>query len=154
MVFYWNSEHPKDVLLFYVAGRADESLVRSVGEMIDRLAQERAWVISPPYFVDQEEEMIDPETGRPVRTVGGLLEMYTAHGEWRRELPAEVDAAHFEECQSVVSRVADLSRASGAEFHFEFQGELVGVIQGGEADERLAEQFLGTWAIAVGRREK
>jgi hypothetical protein len=153
MVFYFHSEHPKDVLLFYVAGRADESLVAELGQRLDALASARAWVIHPPLFVHQEEEMLDPQTQLPVVTVGGLLEFYSAHGPWRSELPPEVDEAHYDECRLVVEELAQFSRQTGAEFHFEFQGEMVGSIQGGEIDEPLGEQFLGSWAMAVGRRD-
>jgi hypothetical protein len=153
MVFYLNSEHPKDALLFYVASRSDEKVIEALGEMIDSLASARSWVIHPPYFVHQEEEMLDPQTGQPIVTVGGLLEMYTAHGSWRNELPREVDEAHYVECRLLIEQVAAISRRYGIELHFEFQGEMVGTIVAGELDEQLATQFLGTWGLALGRRE-
>ncbi len=153
MVFYLNSEHPKDALLFYIASRPDDGVIEEMGKLIDSLASARSWVIHPPYFVHQEEEMLDPQTGKPIVTVGGLLEMYTAHGSWRNVLPREVDEAHYEECRLLIERVADLSRRTGIELHFEFQGELVGSMVAGELDDELATQFLGTWGVALGRRD-
>lgn len=152
MVVYFDTEHPKDTLLFYVAGRADETVAARVGAMIDGLASARDWVIHPPYFVHQTEDFIDPETGKPVETIGGVLEFYSAHPPWRDRLPAEVDRAHYLECRSVVDRLLEISRELGIEFHFEFQGELVGAITAGQEDDRLGRQFLGTWSQAVGIR--
>ncbi len=56
-----------------MASRPDEGLIEALGKMIDSLASARSWVIHPPYFVHQEEEMLDPETGKPIVTVGGCL---------------------------------------------------------------------------------
>ena len=150
MVFYLNTEHPKDTLLFYIAGRADEASAERVGRVLDGVAQEVEWVIHPPFFVHQTEDHVDPETGKPVLTVGGVLEMYTAHPPWRDRLPREVDEAHYREFSTLVDRLCALSREFGDEFHFEFHEELIGVIHNGEPDERLGVQFLGTWARALG----
>lgn len=150
MVFYFDSEHPKDTILFYVGGRADEASAERVGRLIDRLAVELPWVIHPPYFVYQVEDHTDPDTGKPVLTVGGVLEVYTAHPPWRDRLPREVDEAHYREFRTLVDHLATISKESGDEFHFEFHEELIGIIKDGELDERLETQFLGTWARALG----
>lgn len=150
MVFYFDSEHPKDTILFYVGGRADEASAERVGRLIDRLSTEIPWVIHPPYFVYQVEDHTDPETGKPVLTVGGVLEVYTAHPPWRDRLPREVDEAHYREFRTLVDHLATISKESGDEFHFEFHEELIGIIKDGELDERLETQFLGTWARALG----
>jgi hypothetical protein len=152
VVFYWNPQHPRDAFLFYVADRPTDSIIEQIGEMIDRLENDRPWVIHPPYFVHQEEDVLDPETNLAVLTVGGLLEMYSAHEEWRHELPPEVDRAHYEECHYLVGRLAELSQRMDIEFHCEFQGEWVGTIKRGQLDDKLALQFLEPWATAVGCR--
>lgn len=150
MVLYFNTEHPKDVLLFYVADQPDENAAQAVGQMLDQMAGEREWVIQPPLFVHQTEDVTDPQTGQPVITVGGVLEFYTAHGPWRERLPREVDEAHFHECRLLADRLCELSRRDGLSFHFEFHGEIIGSIENGRPDERLDRQFLGSWGAALG----
>lgn len=152
MDFYFNAEHPKDVLLFYIATQPRPGDEERVGTLLDAMAVERDWIIEPPRFVHQTEEVVDPRTGEPVATLGGFHEIYSAHPPWRDVLPSTIDARHHDECVLIVSRLADLSRTDGFVFHFEFNGEMVGAIEGGRPDERLADQFLGSWKRGL-RRE-
>lgn len=150
MVFYVNTEHPKDVLLFYLAGTVDKAAVDRVAGLIDEWAAMSGWVVGPPTFVHQTEEVADPRTGQAVVTLGGFLRMYTAHGAWRDRIPREVDEAHFRECEQIVRGLEMVSTKFGDEYHFEFDGELIGAIRDGKADDGLAQHFLGVWRRALG----
>lgn len=150
MVFYVNSEHPKVTLLFYLAGPVDELAAERIGRLLNELVEQAEWVIGPPMMVHQTEDVLDPASGEPVVTLGGVHRMYSAHGAWRDRIPREVDRAHFEECARIVQGLESLSREYGYEFHFEFEGQLVGRIVNGSADETLGEQFLGSWKMGLG----
>lgn len=150
MVLYVNTEHPKDVLLFYLAGVPDNPAPQRIGRLIDEWATQGDWVVGPPQFVYQQEDVTDPNTGEPVVTLGGVHQIYTAHPPWRDRLPREVDVEHHRECERIVQGLERLSKDHGYEFHLEFQGVLVGRIESGQSDEVLDKQFLGAWRRSLG----
>lgn len=150
MVLYLNTDHPKDVLLFYLAGVADDAAALCIGRLIDEWATLPDWIVGPPQFVHQTEEVTDPSTGEAVVTLGGVHQIYTAHPPWRERTPKEVDVQHYRECERIVRGLEALSREHGYEFHFEFQGELIGRVESGKADDTLDRQFLGAWRQAIG----
>lgn len=152
MVFYVNTDHPKDVLLFYLVGTVDKSAVERVSGLIDEWSSTPGWVVGPPKYVHQTEEVVDPKTGQAVVTLGGFLEFYSAHGQWRDRIPPEVDQSHYQECERVIRGLEVLSEKFGDEYHFEFEGAAVGAIRDGRADEMLQKQFLGSWRTALGIR--
>ena len=141
--------HPKRILLFFVAQDLDDSIRANVRDFVLRLASLRRWLNGPPRFVNSREEPADTSRGdMPVETVGGYLEIYSTLPPWR--LPRELDLQHFDEVTVLVNAARDFSRDHRLSIEFELDGELIGAITDGEVDRALAEGLLGEWKRHLG----
>jgi|SRR5208282_3618902 len=141
--------HPKQKLLFFVAQDLDDSIRANVREFVLRLAGLRRWFNGPPRFVNSRDEPEDTSRGdMPVETIGGYLEIYSALPPWT--LPREIDLQHLEEVTALLKAICDFSRENKLAIELEFDGELIGAIEGGEMDHSLTEGLLGEWRRHLG----
>ena len=130
----------KQALLFFISDDFDDVLVGRVAQLLDRLASLREWVIASPRFVDETDEPENPTVDFPVRTVGGVLELYSP-----QELPPELDRKHYEEVSELLTALAQFFDESGHEWEVELDGTHVGSISEGNLDRLLTEGLLGEW---------
>lgn len=132
--------HPKQKLLFYIAQDFEDGLVPEIARVVREIARGRDWLIGPPVFMD---ELQASSLGTPVRTVGGVLEIFSAHPPWK--LPVDVDRQHFEEVTWLVEALGQFSGKRSLAIEFELEGTFVGSIEDGQTDRALTEGLLGEW---------
>lgn len=139
--------HPKQKLLFYIAQDFGEEIPAIVHHVVGEIARARDWLIEPPRFID---EIHASNMGTPVRTVGGLLLVYSAFPPW--ELPLDADKQHFEEVTWLIEALRRFSGEHNLAIEFELDGTFVGSVEDGRIDRTLAEGFLGEWRRELERR--
>jgi hypothetical protein len=141
-------DHPIQTLLFFASEDIPESTKGKIETMLNDLAVSREWVIGPPWFVHSVEEPERPGPDLSVETVGGALELYSAHSPWK--LPHEIDRLHLSEAESLIGAVQKFSLEHGVSFDFELDGDFVGEIRNGVQDDHLREVFIGPWREGLG----
>ena len=137
-------DHPIEEMLFFVADEVDEGSAAAMRQLVQRLAQSRAWTIDPPIFVDEVEDPEDPQD-EPLRTVGGVLRLYSGRGHWADKLPVDVDRKHLEEVRAVIDALRSFSAMTGHELELELNGVHLGTIADGSPDRLISEGFLLAW---------
>ena len=141
--------HPKRILLFFVAQDLDDHIRGNVRDFVLRLAGLRRWLNGPPHFVNSRDEPKDISRGdMPVETIGGYLEIYSALPPWT--LPREIDLQHLDEVTALLNALCDFSREHNLAIELEFDGELIGAIEDGKMDHSLNEGLLGEWKRQLG----
>ncbi len=142
-------DHPMQNFLFYYSNNFDEASVALMQSLVDKISDSRSWVIRAPQFIDETDP--DEKSGKDysIRTVGGVLEIYSALPPWGEVLPREIDQAHYEEVEAIVIALCELSKETDAEIGLELGGEQVGWIQKGVADRGISEILLGEWKKAL-----
>jgi hypothetical protein len=134
-------DHPKQRLLFYIAQDFKDDLAPKIQRVVAEIARGRDWLIGPPMFMD---ELHASNLGTPVRTVGGVLEIYSTLAPW--ELPVDVDRQHLNEVTWLIEALRRFSAEQNLAIEFELEGTFVGSIEDGKMDRTLAE---GYWANGV-----
>jgi len=142
------SSHPTQKLLFFVAQDITDEIRGEVRRFVARVAASREWVIRPPKIVDATDAPENSEIDRPVETVGGFLEIYSALPP--AVLPREIDAQHLEEVTALIEALSDFARKEHLAFEFELDGNFVGAIDDGKLDRCLREGLLGEWKNHLG----
>lgn len=133
-------DHSKQKLLFYIAQDFEDDLPPEVERVVAEIARGRDWLIAPPVFMD---ELHASTLGTPVRTVGGVIEVYSALPPW--ELPIDLDRQHLEEVTWLVEALRQFSAKRKLAIEFELDGTFVGSVEEGRMDRTLAEGLLGEW---------
>ena len=142
-------DHPKQRLLFFIAQDFEDDLPPEVERVIGEIARGRNWLIGPPVFMDEIHAAV---TGTPVRTVGGVLEIYSAIPPW--ELPFEVDRQHLDEVTWLIEALRQFSTKRQLAFEFELDGTFVGSVEDGRIDRTLAEGLLGEWRRGLEKKHR
>lgn len=140
-------EHPKQTLLFYVAQDFGDELPPMVERVVAEIARGRDWLIEPPQFLD---ELHASDLGTPVRTVGGVLMVYSAQPG--APLPVDADRQHLEEVTWLVEALRQFSSEHSLAIEFELDGTFVGSVEDGQIDRTLVEGLLGEWRRELERR--
>jgi hypothetical protein len=139
-------EHPTQSLLFYLSSDFDDQMVEKMENCVAELAVSRNWVIRPPEFINIEDKMEHVNSqDEPIRTVGGMLEIYSNLPPWDKKIPKDVDQAHFEEVQAIIEALVKFSKELECEITFELDEEEIGSIQEGIMDSSLSEGLLSEW---------
>jgi hypothetical protein len=131
-------DYPIQQLLFFLDSDFDDSVVAQLHAVVVAERIRRNWTLGPPTFIDDTDS-------DGLRTVGGILRLYSALPPWGERLPLAIDRALLEEVRHLIKALARFSAESGVDIGFEVDGEAVGWIAGGEADESLAVGFIGEW---------
>ena len=137
--------HPKLIFLFYYSDAFEEKDVVLMRELVEEISSSRRWVIGPPRFIDETEPDVQNDEDCPIRTVGGVLKIYSALPPWGDALPRELDEAHYEEVEAIVTALCELSNHTGAQIGLELGGDQVGWIQNGIPDTGISLVLLGEW---------
>lgn len=140
-------DHPKQRLLFHIAQDFEEDLPPLVQRVVGEVGRGRDWLIEAPQFID---EIHASNFGTPVRTVGGVLMVYSALPTW--QLPVEADKQHLDEVTWLVEALRQFSAEHSLAIEFELDGTFVGSVEDGRIDRTLAEGLLGEWRKELERR--
>jgi hypothetical protein len=140
-------DHPKQELLFYVAQEVGSDTPDEVKKIIEEIARGRDWLIGRPTFID---EIHASNLGTPVRTVGGILKIYSALPPFK--LPNVLDRQHFAEVEWLVEALRQFSETRRLAIEFELDGTFVGSVEDGRIDRTLAEGLLGEWRRELNAR--
>src|SRR5262245_45673124 len=136
--------HPKQKLFFFAAEDLDDTIRAKIRDFVLRLASLRSWLNGPARFVHDREQPTDVSGGdKPVETVGGYLEIYSALPPLT--LPREIDLQHFDEVRALVDEVSAFSQEHCLAFAFQLDETFVGSVIDGEMDRLLAEGLLVEW---------
>ncbi|MDF9832972.1 hypothetical protein M2103_001189 [Ereboglobus sp. PH5-5] len=141
------SDHPKQKLIFYIAQDFGEDIPPIVQRVVGEIARGRNWLIGPPQFID---EIHTSNLGTSVRTVGGVLLVYSALPPWK--LPIDTDRQHLEEVTWLVEALRQFSGEHNLAIEFELDGTFVGAVEDGRIDRTLAEGLLGEWRRELDQR--
>ncbi len=135
--------------IFFIVSEIPEEDIRKFKKLLMEINFSRKWVIGPPQFIDEIEEPENPETDEGIRTLGGVLEIYSALPP--NQLPHEIDQKHYEEVTTIVNRLVDFSKEIDCEIECELDGVHVGTINNGEADNLITVGLLGEWEAGLKR---
>jgi hypothetical protein len=130
-------------LLFAVEGDIPPELVEEVAALVDELNGSRQWSCGEIVFVNEPDEASAGNGAEDaVWTLGGVL-----------TLPRPADVARFEraayeDVAALVDRLRRFTR-TGVSLVVEYDGEAVGWIEDGEADESLRIGLLDEWRKAL-----
>lgn len=124
--------------MFFLDSDFDDADVAQLHTVVVAEGISRNWMLGPPTFIDDTDS-------HGLRTVGGILRLYSALPSLGERLPLTVDRAHLEEVRHLICFLSKFSADSGVDIGFELDGEAVGCIEGGAADESLAVGFIGEW---------
>jgi hypothetical protein len=138
---------PKDKLLFYIADDVTPQLRVRVRQLVSEMAHARQWLIGPPQYVDVTEDLATRSEDVPVETVGGELEICSAHVPGG--LPTDVDAQLYAEVDELVQAVRRLSEEVGIAFEFMYGENYAGAIERGAIDKTLQVGLLDEWRRRV-----
>ena len=105
-------DHPIEQFLFFVDDLFDPKHADALRSLVSELAKERSWVIGPPRFVYQAEELpAGASSGdQRARLLGGALRLYSALPPWGASLPRDVDREHYLEVAHLILRLGDFAR--------------------------------------------
>ena len=143
--------HPKKILLFFVAQEVDDNIRLRLKQLTSDIALSRSWLLGAPKFIDQIDDGELAGSDLPVETVGGAYEMYSALSP--NDLPPEIDQLHFNEVQHIVEFVKKLSLEENLEFEFELDNRYVGSIEDGKVDSTLSKGLLEEWRNQLARHK-
>lgn len=146
-------DHPQVTLLFAIEGDPSDEDTEAMGDAVEELAKSREWTLAPPEFVNVEEDSIDDPEDTPVITVGGLMKRYSSYPGWREKLPTSIDRAQYRDVCVMVERMKEVSRESALTIVVEYDGEAIGYIKNGVADDPLMDGLLGEWDRILARLE-
>jgi hypothetical protein len=136
--------HPKQKLLFFLEQEIDSNMRTLVRDFVTGVGSSQQWLCGPVQFVDQMEETGDASKGdKPIETLGGYLEIYTAQRPWA--IPREIDLRLLSEVEALVQSLCAFSLAHKFVFALELDGVFVGMIEDGKMDETLEVGLLGEW---------
>lgn len=119
--------------------------------LVTKLAEKRVWSLGRPTFVDEVDDSSSPDDV-PIRTLGGVLEVYSTWPPEGARLPKELDQANLDDVKALVESLIAFSSKARHEIEFELAGEHVGSIRAGEPDRILREGFLGEWEQSLQTR--
>lgn len=133
-------------VLFYYSDDYDDKDIGAMRSTIDLLQRKRAWVIGPPQFVDQIDDVDSGNpVDQPIRTVGCMWEMHSAFSPHEQLLSPEVDRQHLEEFRLVLSEMSKLSERNGREIGIAYDGQDIGWIEDGVPGRTIREGMLREW---------
>jgi hypothetical protein len=84
----------------------------------------------------------------PIETVGGYIELHSAHPPWT--VPRDVELLELEDVEVLVASLCQFSRENNLFLMFELDEDFVGCIDRGVIDEMLADTLIGEWRRGLG----
>jgi hypothetical protein len=138
-------DHPKQVLLFSLEQNIDDAIRQKMKAFVEQLADIKEWINGPPCSVDTRQEFEDEE---PLETVGGYIEVHSAHTPWK--VPRDIDLRELQDVEVLVAALCQFSRENNLFLSFELNGDSVGDIDRGVMNEMLAEVLIAEWRRGLG----
>jgi hypothetical protein len=131
-------------LLCYVDGQPWPEAIERVCQWVAALRQVRDWAVGPPEFVN--------EFAGNDHTVGVVLRLLPAFDLGGRENPPEVERELLADAEALVASAQRFTDDGTVGLAFELDGESVGWVEGGSADQMLTEGLLDPWRARVAER--
>lgn len=145
-------DHPTEEFAFFVVGELSSTTEEHCEDLIVRLETARDWALGPPQFLDEFEDPKSLPPGTPpLRTLGGVLTLYSSLPPWI--LPREVELRHYHEVVSVLEALKELSLREGLRFGISLRGEEIGEVHQGEIGRSLREGLLRPWQQHLGQSQ-
>lgn len=135
-------DHPRVLLLFALEGEPSEAQAAVVRAWAATLAASRSWTLRAPELVDE----IDDEG---IHTLGVFTHLCSSHPPWGENIPLDLDRAQLEDVRFLVDAVATLSVAAAETIVVEYDGEAIGWIEAGAADDGIRVGLLDQWRRAL-----
>lgn len=145
-------DHPRQRLLFFFTEEPTDAVVQAFHALMDQLASDGPWSVGSPQYVDEIDDSDLSAGDSPVHTIGGVLELYSAHPPWGEYLPKQMDACQLDECKRIVNSLIAFSQSHGCEFTLSLENQDIGEISHGHADYGVSEIFLAEWERALAQR--
>ena len=140
-------DNPIQQFIFFIVSDVSEEDIRKIETLIKEISLSRKWVVGPPQFVNEIEEPENLEVDEPIRTLGGVLEIYSALPP--NQLPHEIDQKHYEEVKAIINKLIEFSKKIDCEIECELDGVHVGTIDNGQADNLITDGLLGEWEAGL-----
>src|SRR5688500_8188516 len=123
--------HPQHPLLFFLelpesSDSFDPNVVAEFEASVRELATGRSWVIDAPQFIDETVEPENPLLDRPVRTVGGLIYLYSVYPPWDAAISKETDRAQLGDVEAVIEAMSKFSQRTRWSVGFAYNHEDIG----------------------------
>ena len=144
---------PRYDLIFYLDGTVDADDSEAVATLIARLRQEHSWTLGPPQMVDEVDDYCPYPEDKPIRTLGGALELYVTTFDGRY-VDRDVDAAHLAEVSVLMDELSEFSKLSGHDIVLELGGKYVGEIESGVPNPNLRIGLIEEWQRALDARRE
>jgi hypothetical protein len=134
-------EHPRDELAFFFQRPSHEAAAQLTA-LLAKTTSKR-WTLGTPTLID--------ETEGACRNLGGVVGVYCGHPPWGERLPREVDAIHLSDVRHLIADLEMLSTEAGP-IAVWFDGEEMGDIRDGQADEAIRRGLLEEWRRRLEQR--
>jgi hypothetical protein len=142
--------HPRLPFLFALDEQYSEDDVEAMKAFVAELGGSRSWLLGAPEYVNQSQmtEWDRPED-LPIRTVGGVIELYSAFPPWGDQLPRETDLAHLAEVKAIVDALKVFTAKRKLNVTLELDDTWVGQIVDGVADDMVTDDLIGEWERSI-----
>lgn len=135
-------DHPQVLLLFALEGEPTEEQAAAVRLWATRLVASRSWTVPAPQFVDEFDD-------DDIHTLGVFTHLYSSFPPWGEVIPLDLDGAQLEDVRHLIAAVAALSTAVEESIVVEYDGEAIGWIEAGLADDSIQDGLLGEWSRSI-----
>jgi hypothetical protein len=143
-------DHPKLPFLFALDEEYSEDDVKAMEVLVEQLGKSREWLLGAPEYVDQSQTTEwDGPDDLPIRTVGGVIELFSAFPPWGDRLPRETDLAHLAEVKAIVEALKTFTAQRKLHVTLELDDTWVGQIVDGFADDMVTDDLIGEWERSV-----
>lgn len=139
-----DSNYSISTLFAFIDSDFDESAAHTLHETVNGLAQARNWVLDPPAFIDAEDD--------GVRTVGAVLDIYSAYDQHGNPLPIEIDQDILAQIKTFINSLQQVSQEHGIDIGFEMDEDGIGWIYEGRIDQSLEIGLLRAWEETLEQR--
>jgi len=145
--------HPVQTLLFSLLPPIIPDAELRMSRFVEDLADLRTWILGPPQYVNEVSDPGDAVRDSAIRTIGGVMLLYSAHPPHDHRLPWEVDSTQLQEVKALLQAVSAYTAATSSSVVFELDGVEVGEITNGTLDESLSLGLLDEWERELQRRK-
>lgn len=135
------AEHPRRLMTLIMVSGIGGQTISELAICVATLARSRTWLIGPPEFVN---EFMDPEDlpsdEVPLNVTGVTFEIYSELEP--NVLDAETQQRQNEDVTAFLRAIEKFSKAYGADFEMDLDGDQIGEIEDGQLDEKGIEGWL------------
>jgi hypothetical protein len=143
-------EHPRLPFLFALDEDYTEDDVAAIEELVEELASSRQWTLGAPDFIDQRESSDEgTKYEQHIRTVGGVIDLYSGFPPWGDQIRRDVDLAQLDDVKAIVAACSEFTKRRGLTITLELNDTWCGWIEKGVPDEAVTVGLIGEWEKAL-----